>query len=60
MVDLYGRAKTQTFTSGWPLDVCGKDLDFNPAILVDPYFCRDLFRLKKVNIYAAIYGIFLI
>ena len=29
-VDLYNRAKTQTITTG--LRICGKDLDFSPAI----------------------------
>ena len=29
-VELYGRAKIQTFTTGWP--VCGKVLNFNPAV----------------------------
>ena len=33
-VKLYGRAKIQTFTTGWL--VCGKYLDFNPALKVNP------------------------
>ena len=41
-VNLYGRAKIQTFITDWPLS--GKDLDFNSDVQVNVWFCIDFFQ----------------